>query len=188
MKKKLFVIALIVLLLSSIGAGTLAYSVKEGTAVNVVTTGGVEIELLETGADGKPFPESGVHGVYPGAVEAKKVWVENVGPNRAWIRIGVEKIIELAKGVEGAVDTGLVKLDIDTENWIDGGDGYFYYKHILAPGQKTAPLFTQVSFDTAMGNLYQNSIAQVNVVAQATQHANNGDSVMDAKGWPENNE
>ena len=35
-----------------------------------------------------------------------------------------------------------------------------------------------------MGNEYQNATATVNVSAQAVQNANNGDTVMDAKGWP----
>ena len=36
-----------------------------------------------------------------------------------------------------------------------------------------------------MGNEYQNATATVDVLAQAVQTANNGESVMEAQGWPE---
>ena len=45
-------------------------------------------------------------------------------------------------------------------------------------------IFTAVTFKPDMGNEYQNATATVDVSAQAVQTANNGDTVMDAKGWP----
>lgn len=67
---------------------------------------------------------------------------------------------------------------------LDGKDGYYYYKEALKPGEVTAPIFTAVTFKPEMGNEYQNATATVDVSAQAVQTANNGDTVMDAKGWP----
>ena len=45
-----------------------------------------------------------------------------------------------------------------------------------------------MTFDVKMDNRYQGSTATVDVVAQAVQTANNGDTVMDAKGWPKDNQ
>lgn len=72
---------------------------------------------------------------------------------------------------------------LNTTDWTEK-DGYYYYKEALKPGEVTAPIFTAVTFKPEMGNEYQNATATVDVSAQAVQTANNGDTVMDAKGWP----
>ena len=90
----------------------------------------------------------------------------------------------LPEGVEGEPDSGLMKIDFDETYWEKGDDGYYYYVKALNPGAVTEPLFASVSFDSAMGNIYQNSTAKVDVTAYAVQAANNGDGAMDAKGWP----
>ena len=48
----------------------------------------------------------------------------------------------------------------------------------------TEILFDTVHFAPEMGNEYQNCTANIIISAQAVQTANNGDTVMDAKGWP----
>ena len=93
----------------------------------------------------------------------------------------MEKSIKL-KG-EDTPDTGLVELALNTADWTEK-DGYYYYTKALKPGEVTAPVFTSVTFNATMGNEYQNATATVNVSAQAVQNANNGATVMDAKGWP----
>ena len=55
----------------------------------------------------------------------------------------------------------------------------------MKSGEVTEPLFKSVEFAASMGNEYQNSTAQVYVFAQATQTANNGETVQEANGWPE---
>ena len=54
----------------------------------------------------------------------------------------------------------------------------------MSPGERTEPLFTKVTFSTEMGNLYQGSRAEIAVLAQATQVANNGETALEADGWP----
>ena len=132
----------------------------------------------------------------PGAEISKIVIVRNTGASDAWVRIKVDKTIELADGVEGTPDPSLMKLynnNGDSE-WIEQAgyegrfwiehDGYYYYKNPLAPRDETPALFTTVLFDPTMGNEYQNCTAHIEVKADAVQVANNGDTVMDAKGWP----
>lgn len=184
-KTKILVLALAVALVAVCAVGTAAFFTDRGTATNVITTGGVDIELLETAVkDGEIVPFEDVSGVMPGDAISKIVEVKNTGKSDAYVRISVEKAITLAEGLEGQVDLSLVKLDINTGKWTEA-DGYYYYNEALKPGETTAPLFTTVTFDGQMDNLYQNCTTTVSVAAQATQVANNGTSALTAAGWPE---
>ncbi len=185
MKKKTVTLALIVALLAICAIGTTAFFTDRGKATNVITTGGVKIDLLETAVkDGELAPFEDVVGVMPGSEVSKIVEVKNIGESDAYIRVSVEKALALAEGREGEVDLSLVTLDFNTEAWTEA-DGYYYYNSPLKPNETTAPLFTTVSFSADMGNLYQNSSLTVNVTAEATQVANNGASALTASGWPQ---
>lgn len=184
MKKKLFAAALLLLLLSIVGYGTYAYTTVEGTATNVITSGGVSIALVEVRDNGEKFPEAGVHGVVPGTTESKIVSVVNDGHDPAWIRVKVDVEIDLAGA--GTPDTSLVTMNYNTTDW-EYRDGYWYYLKSVAPTVETAKLFTQVTFAPEMDNTYQGSVARVIVSAYATQVAHNGATVWEAKGWPAEN-
>ncbi|MBQ2960404.1 MAG: hypothetical protein IJE09_04185 [Oscillospiraceae bacterium] len=182
-KKTLLLIAIIICLCFAVG-GTLAYFSGSETAHNVITTGNVSIVLkeqarTENGLDDFTNPT----GIMPGAEVSKIVTVENDGAAAAWIRVKVAKSVVLAEGKEGEIDLSLITLDINTEDWTEQ-DGYYYYNDPVLPYTATEPLFTTVSFDVGMGNLYQNSEAHIDVVAEAVQVANNGTSALDANGWP----
>ena len=60
-----------------------------------------------------------------------------------------------------------------------------YYTVPVAPGQFTEILFDAVTFAFEIGNEYQGCTANIIIAAQAVQASNNGETVMDAKGWPE---
>lgn len=150
-------------------------------AHNVITTGGVEIAVQEWADDEKTKPFENLSGVMPNTTVTKIAEVKNTGASDAWVRVKVEKNIKLQG--EGTPDTGLVELTLNTADWTEK-DGYYYYSKPLKPGEITAPIFTAVTFKPDMGNEYQNATATVDVSAQAVQTANNGDTVMDAKGWP----
>lgn len=184
MKKKFFVCALIAICLSAAAYGTLAYFTYEDTATNVITAGNIEIDLeeLAEGENGEKVPFEDVVGVVPGDEVSKIVQVKNTGANAAWVRVSVDAAIELAEGVEGEPDLSLLTYDLNTAKWTEK-DGYYYYNEALEAGKTTEPLFTKVIFDTKMGNLYQNSVAVIDVDAQAVQVANNGTSALDAAGW-----
>lgn len=188
-KRKLFSLAVIAICLSIVGTGTLAHFTDSTTAHNVITTGNIDIKLIETkiGEDGekKPF-ENNIIGVMPGTSVSKIVKVENVGDNAAWVRVNVDKEINLRNGEAGDANAYL-SIDYNTgdavDEWTKAGD-YYYYNQALAPSEKTSPLFSEVLFSANMGNEYQNSTAQVYVYAQATQVDNNGTDALDAAGWP----
>lgn len=181
MKRKLLILSVLAICIATLAAGTLAYFTSEGKAHNVITTGGVEIAVQEWADEDKQTPFEDLKGIMPGMTVTKIAEIKNTGASDAWVRVKVEKNIKLQG--EGTPDTGLVELTLNTTDWTEK-DGYYYYKEALKPGEVTAPIFTAVTFKPDMGNEYQNATATVDVVAQAVQTANNGDTVMDAKGWP----
>lgn len=185
MKRKLLVLSLVAICIAILAAGTLAYFNAEGTAHNVITTGGVKIAVQEWADEDKTQPFENLNGIMPGSEVTKIAEVKNTGASDAWIRVLVTKNILLAG--EGEANPELVELNIDTENWTLGEDGCLYYKEALKPGETTAPVFTTVTFKTAMDNVYQGATITVDVAAQAVQTANNGASVMEAAGWPSAN-
>lgn len=132
----------------------------------------------------KTVPFEDQLGVMPGSDVSKIVTVTNTGGQPAWVRVSLDKAIELARGVEGEADLSLVTCDLNTESWTEK-DGYYYYNAALEPGQTTEPLFTAVHFAETMSNMYQESRAILQVNAFATQTAHNGASALEAAGWPE---
>lgn len=184
MKRKLFGIAVVAGVLSMLAYGTLAYFTTQETAHNVITSGGISIDLLEWANVDKTveFPEGGIENVMPGTTATKILEVENTGPDTGYIRVKVEEAIQLVNE-EDEADLDFIGLDFNTEYWTEQ-DGYYYYNYPLASGETTAPLFTTVSFSKDMGNSYQNCTVEIDVTAYAVQVANNGDSALTAIGWP----
>ena len=184
MKKKIFLVAVIVICLSVLASGTLAYFTTDAIARNVITTSGVGIELIEKhiGDDGieVDFPEEGISGVMPGFSVSKIVSVKNTQAE-AWIRVSVEKVVTAADG--SALPADLITFQVDETKWLEK-DGYYYYRTPVATGESTDILFDEVLFSGEMGNEYQGCKTEILVYAQAVQTANNGTNVEEAAGWP----
>ncbi len=188
MKRKLFICSLIAIVLSLAAFGTTAYFSYEDNAENIITAGDVKIDLLEWSAEdvsGEKIPYENKVGVMPDTAISKIAEIENIGSQSAWVRVSVEKSIEFAEGIDGEPDISLIELDFNTENWQEK-DGYFYYLKELKSGETTEPLFTTLVFSKKMKNEYQNSKATIDINAEAVQTANNGNTIFEAAGWPEN--
>ena len=156
----------------------------------MITSGNIDIELLETteqSEDGSnSMPSEGKYGVMPGSVTSKVAGVKNTGKKPAYIRVKVDISIHMENGtVLDGEDSSLIFIDINHEDWTLLEDDYYYYNERLESGAITKPLFTQVAFSETMGNDFQNSVAMVGVRASAVQSDNNGETVFDALGWPE---
>lgn len=195
MKRKLFFLSLAAICLAVLSAGTLAYYNAENTAHNIITTGGVNIEVVEQMRDGNTlvdFPPEGIGGVMPGSSVSKIVRVKNSGGNDTWIRVSVSMSIQGANGdglpLTLGDGTSVMTFSV-MDGWVNGGDGYYYYNTPIAPQELTDVLFQEVCFSSAMGNEYQNCTANILIGAQAVQSANNaipeGGDVTDIPGWPE---
>ena len=201
MKKKILTLAAIAICASVAATGTLAYFTASDEAHNVITSGGVDIKVVETMEDAEGnitvFPETPISGVMPGGDVSKIVQVENVGPSDAWIRVEVDSFIPLdpmnGPANQDSMDTsiisylrddeeisGLYDADAYMENiagwdkgWVQVGP-YFYYTEPVPAGEKTEiPLFDEVHFAKEMGNEYQNCRVEINVMAEAIQVDNN---------------
>ena len=195
MKRKIFVLVIVVICLEIAVSGTIAYFTSDDTAHNIITSGGVEIKVVEkTLGKGNvlvDFPKDGIKGVMPGKTVSKIVQVKNTGNNEAWIRINVESTITNPAGESLPLTIGENKKVIEysiLDGWVDGGDGYYYFQSPVEPEQLTEALFKEVKFNLNMGNEYQNCAANIIINAQAVQTANNpspeGGSVIDIRGWP----
>ena len=169
--------AALALLAALVAFGTVAHFSGEAHVTNVITTGQIDIELNEYTKEGDQlieWPSEGISGVMPGQSVDKLVSVESLtGSGDAWVRVQVVTSIEAAGGAAELADDGMLIFDYDTENWVPGADGYYYYKVPLKAGETTPELFTTVQFSPSMPNEYQGCTAFVNVSAQAVQVKNN---------------
>ena len=187
MKKKMYLIAAILVVLAMLCTGTLAYFTTRVVTHNVITTGGVDIELVEymLDADGKTVPFKNQQGIMPGSSVSKIVRVKNKDAD-AYIRVKVD--VSTGKPADGMNLAEDIRLDFNTSDWTYA-DGWYYYNKVVAKGAMTTPLFEEVLFDgEGMGNEYQNADIAIDVSAQAVQAANNpiptGGNVTGVQGWP----
>lgn len=177
-RKKIMAICMAICCLAIIAAGSLAYFTAEETAYNVITTGSVEMKLVEQKKDGTPFED--VSGVMPGQTVDKIVFLRNDGTSPFYARISLETSVT---GKDGALDFDrYISLDLNEDDWTYH-DGYYYYNRALKPGEQTEPLFTKVSFANKMDNTYLSARVEIDVNAQAVQSANNGSDPLKAAGW-----
>lgn len=193
MKRKWTIFSLMILCTAIAGAGTMAFFTASARAHNVITTGRVSIQLVETmkTEDGREvaFPQEGLSGRMPGTSVSKIVSVKNTGAE-AWIRLKVDTTILDRQGRELPLTIGGVRAisyEVKNTDWVEKG-GFYYYKYPVAANGSTPVLFDKVHFSGDMGNEYENCKVLMDVTAQAVQTANNpiptGGNVSDIPGWP----
>lgn len=194
MKKRAFVAAVIYICFCLCVSSTFAYFTDETKTHNIITSGGIDIEIVEKTLNENgvetAFPKDGMKNIMPGSTVSKIVSVENVGSSEAWIRVKADADITSSDSEKLPTTlqdgTSVITFDVESD-WIAGEDGYYYYAKTVAPGEKTAVLFSEVAFAVGMTNEYQNCTANLTVTAQAVQSANNpiptGGSVANVLGW-----
>lgn len=194
--RKLIVTILGLLTISLLVCGTLAFFNESFYVTNVITTGKVDITVLESfGDENVSYSDDKSVVTYedkamPGMTFTKEIKVQNNGSD-AYVRVKIEKKINLdsnySDGKTAKADLDLIQLNFnDDEKWVDGKDGYYYYKDALKKGETTTCLLKSVTIAPEMTNVYQNSGIDIDVSAEATQAKNNGDDALSAKGWPGN--
>lgn len=188
--KKIIITTLVFIILTVLIFSTSAYYTDSITSAgNRIDTGVMDIQLREmrVNTNGELETYTGPISVMPGTAVSKIVTAYNAGSLPAYVRISVGQRFELAQGIQGSAEPGLIGWEINTANWVER-DGYYYYRTPLAPGAETEPLFTQVLFPDRMGNLYEGSLAYVKVTMDAVQSNENGEDVFQAAGWPAHGE
>lgn len=191
MKKKLLFIAAIVICLSLITGGTYAYYTTSDTARNVITSGGIEVNVVEqqlVNGTLQPYPSQPIP-VMPATTVSKIVSARST-EQAAWVRMNYtvtvydadDKVLEVPAEELNRV----IGIAPDTTNWTQK-DGWWYYNTAIKSGETTKPLFEEVVFSGPyMDNKYQLCTVVIDVTAQAVQQANNGKTVLEALGWPAN--
>lgn len=157
---------------------TVAYYTALGEATNVVTAGDIGVQIIEKMGD-RDFPKDGVY-IMPGQVVSKKVSVANTGSHPFWLRV------KLTNGIDReALDKDMFSLNLNLRDWIDGGDGYYYYNGIVQPGEVTPMLFSEVHIAGEMDTDYLGATLRLTVTAYAVQSEHNeADSPLHVQGWP----
>ena len=187
MKKRILIIALILCLVVAAGA-TYAYYTTNVVTHNVITSAGIDVELIEqqnVGGELVPYPDEKI-GIIPGVSVSKVVSAKSL-EQPAWLRMSctfrVEDLNGKDMGFTAEQLAAAIHLDIDTTSW-QFRDGWYYYKAALGSGGTTKPLFTTVSFSGPnMGNEYQNCSLFIDVKLEAIQQAHNGTTYTEAY-WP----
>lgn len=183
MKKKIAAVAVILSLVSIAAMGTMAYFTDSAVAHNVITSGNIDIEVVEQqrNADESlvdyPVDEKGnpvAISAMPGQTVSKIVTVKN-NDEPAYIRAKFEvvayKLVD-EEQIPIAIENGVIIVPTDTA-WVKGEDGWYYYSAPVKEGKSTAPLFSEVQFSGPnMGNEYQGVTVEINISAEAVQAAN----------------
>lgn len=100
--------------------------------------------------------------VYPGFTQERTCQATNYGTEVAFLRLRVDKYwADRSWGDGGEVftrnydpqyDANLIEITFDdTENWVDGEDGWFYYATTVAPGEETTNLLSAVGISEQVG-------------------------------------
>lgn len=183
MKKKLVLLSTAVILVAMmVVGGTLAYFTADDAATNVFTVGNVKIDLTEplweANLDGNEMLEN----IYPGMPITKDPMVTNIGDNPAFVRVKVE--IPTFSPDGSSTTMPLFTIGTLGANWVDGGDGYYYYTASLASGEATSKLFEVVTLTTELDihngdSPLESNVQEINIVAEAVQ-AQGFDSYTDA--------
>ncbi len=180
MKKKIAAVAVILSLVSIAAMGTMAYFTDSAVAHNVITSGNIDIEVVEqqrkadgslvdypVDKDGNPVAISAM----PGQSVSKIVTVKN-NDEPAYIRAKFEVVAVDKEQSPIDIEDGVITIATN-EAWADGKDGWYYYNAPVEKGGGTAPLFSEVQFSGPnMGNEYQGATVKINISAEAVQAAN----------------
>ena len=193
MKKKVLLLAVMAICVAILATGTLAYFTHDDQVHNVITTNAVTIEIKEWQDNGgetlDPYPTDPV-GIMPGTKLSKIAEIHNLDA-QSWIRAKYDIVIYGADNepMELSQETldSLITIPVDGEKWLTKEDDAEWLYYADPVDDKTAPLFSEVSFSGPnMTNEYQGCRIEILVSAQAVQTANNGTTVLEATGWGSN--
>lgn len=164
-KKKILAVALAAsMAVLAVGGSSLAYFTDTDSADNVFTVGNIDVVLTEPNWDAEGEKEA--ENMYPGEPVAKDPTVTNEGANPAVVRIKVTLPGDKDYGLQYRTDYVTGKLG---DNWVDGGDGYFYYTLPLDTDKSTDALFDQVVLGTNVTNDYSGEKKHIDVKVEAVQ-------------------
>ena len=186
MKKKIFSLAMVICCLSLIVGSTVAYVRTKTVATGAITTGKIDITLnekempvgLNSAQDGTDYAALHLGTVVPGDKLDWNITVTNEKDSAtAFIRV---KYIDEVANTENPRDV----LKITENDFWTYKDGWYYYNEPVKGGETTEQLFEALEIELDLDNSVRGSDGTIMVYAQAVQYANNGESALEAQGWP----
>ena len=164
---------------------------------NMIISGSVDMSLIDVNNNGSFDWTAQPLKIMPASVYTYGgVGVKNSGTLPIYVRIKVEKTLiqsesEISPGWEHLISCNFMAnndmLPEDQRDLWVYHEGYYYYRIALAPGAQTTSLFDKVLFAPEMGNEFQNSSIQFNVICQSVQASGNSPDPTTAWGWPNEN-
>ena len=113
--------------------GTAAYQSAYDKAGNIVTPGNISAEI------GEDFPNPPTIVPDQDIDIAKKILVSNNPSGQ--IQTGTDCYVRVAVGYSNSdIGKAVTMKNTDSENWIYGDDGFYYYKKIIREGESTTQL------------------------------------------------
>lgn len=207
-KTKLICLSCLIILVAGLCYLTVAYFTTESTTTNAISTGYVEMELYEKIVDDnmewdlsseEEQEEVPSISIMPGDTVSQEAYIKNTGSEDYYGRVSIEIQVEYADGEietfaldENGASNGVVDLNIDSSKWVLDEDGWYRYVEVVPVAETCAdPVFTEVTFSTAMDNSYIGSTITIIVGSQSVQAEYNGydttieETVLDVDGFPE---
>ena len=187
----------LVVMVGIFAAQTYAYFWDTEESTNHISSGRLDVELLEVQNEGQEMQfDIAPMRFVPGTTVNKSVKVSNTGDLPIYVRIKIEKNItnlenDLPDGWEELISCNFNVDDDSTPDvteklWIYR-DGYYSYSSKIDPNTITPTLFDQITFSTKMGNEFSNKQLVFKVICQAVQVNGNSSSPLTAYGWPAEN-
>ena len=127
--------------------------------------------------------DSGETLVYPGLTIGRTAVAKNEGSQDMYVRMQYEKLWiekdeESGNWVESSDDTlrtDMIEVALnESPNWVDGGDGWYYYNVAIAPGTESETFLNNIKFADIIGedqndNWYHEARTSTNYVGKAAE-------------------
>ena len=154
------------------------------------TTGSKEYfdgRLVQTWGQEGPAP------AYPGFTVERAAKAVNKGDKAMVARMRYEKAWGMLDGqrwiahADGSLDKSLILVDMpEGSGWRDGGDGWYYYERVIAPGESTTEFVSTCSISKRVGNdasvgvasAYAGMAARVDVYLECAQAFDSGSGTV----------
>jgi hypothetical protein len=154
MKKRVIAISTLALIVLAVGM-TSAWFLASESEANKFKMGTVEVEVVEPGFNDLTGIQAGTHN--------KNVKVVSRGTKRTYVRVSL-----VPEWSEPSLPISNVQLNLSSSDWVDGGDGFYYYKYYLTKNQETSLLLQSVTF-TSVGPEYNGKTLTIKASAEGVQ-------------------